>query len=236
LVQASSSPPATQRQCHTQTPRHTPCRPQITCGKDLALYTEALRQNRQLLPANTLSYPHPPLVFPEALPPELVVEPWVGGPAGGLLLARGLLAALAGRPPAGSSAAAAPVGPAAHGEQQPSTAPPPAQVATPDLMQREGEWQVEQWPDESLPYVEASIGLLGNTGSVEPLGLSLVARWAAAAAGAAAGAPAGTSARDSRCSCCPQSPLPDRRALLPHPAGAPPARWTGSTSPQRPRT
>jgi hypothetical protein len=43
-------------------------------------------------------------------------------------------------------------------------------------VQRDGEWRVEEWPDESLPYVEASIGLLGNAGSVEALGLSLVTR------------------------------------------------------------
>ncbi len=63
----------------------TPCPPpaslQLTCGKDLALYTAALADNRQLLPANTLSYPHPPLSLPEALPTELVVEPWVRCPA-----------------------------------------------------------------------------------------------------------------------------------------------------------
>jgi hypothetical protein len=101
---------------------------QITCAKDLILYSEALRQNRQYVPANTFSYKHPALTFPDALPEELVVEPW---------------------------------------------------VATPQLVLRGGSWEVEQWPDESLPYVEASVGLLGNRGEVEPLAMSFVTRWVA---------------------------------------------------------
>lgn len=111
--------------------------PQITCAKDLVLYCEALRQNRQYVPANSFTYKHPALTFPDALPDELVAEPW---------------------------------------------------VATPQLLLKDGSWQVDQWPDESLPYVEASVGLLGNRGEVEPLAMSFVTRcvvWPDGAVGSA---------------------------------------------------
>jgi hypothetical protein len=131
-------PPPPSLGLNTHAPCPTPCTttyicpicppPQITCAKDLVLYCEALRQNRQYVPANSFTYKHPALTFPDALPDELVAEPW---------------------------------------------------VATPQLLLKDGSWQVDQWPDESLPYVEASVGLLGNRGEVEPLAMSFVTRWVA---------------------------------------------------------